>query len=122
MCKFNSLFKTSKGITAIQVKKTKLDTKDFEQLLFNWILLEVSGETIIKYILLMDSKYNNKDLIFEKSAKTMYEEIVSSNEGAKSLKSKVKKTLGEDFVKFEKAYNKIKIIYCIVLHSEFRIA
>ncbi|RKD30822.1 hypothetical protein [Lacrimispora algidixylanolytica] len=108
---FNSLLKTSKGITAIQVKKKKLDAKDFKQLLYNWILLEMSDDPITNYILLMDSSYNNSDLIFDKSALTIYDEIVQSNEDVKSLKSQIKNIIDNDFSKFENAYNNIRANY-----------
>ena len=108
---FNSLYKTADGITAIQVKKTKLDSKDFEQLLYNWLLLEMSDKSISKFILLMDSNYNNTDKIFSQSAKSFYEKILESDDDSKSLKSKVKKIGAGDFEKFEKIYNKIKANY-----------
>lgn len=108
---FNSLYKTADGITAIQVKKTKLDAKDFEQLLNNWLLLEMSDKTISKFILLVDSDYNNTDKIFSQSAKSFYEKIIASEDNSNSLKSKVKKITAGDFEKFEKAYNKINSNY-----------
>jgi len=108
---FNSLYETTAGITAIQVKKTKLDTKDFDQLLFNWLLLEMSDKTITKFILLMDSSYNNTDSVFEKSPRTMYNEILIAKDDGKSLKSKVKEKVGVDFDKFERTYNNIKSKY-----------
>lgn len=108
---FNSLYKTSSGITAIQVKKTKLDKKDFEQLLYNWLLLEMSDKTISKYILWVDSSYTNKDEIFSQTLKKLYNDIMKSDDDSKSLKSQVKKITGGDFVKFENAYKKIKSNY-----------
>lgn len=111
-CKnFNSLYKTEQGITAIQVKKTKLNLKDFDQLLYNWLLLEMSDKTISKFILFMDGSYNNSDKIFSQSSKSLFNKIIKSDDDSKSLKSKVKKIVDGDFEKFEKAYNKIKINY-----------
>lgn len=108
---FNSLYKTTAGITAIQVKRKKLNEKDFDQLLYNWLILELSENTIVKYILLIDGSYNNLDLTFAKSAQSMYDEIINAKDDGKSLKCKVKKLIGMDYENFVRVYNEIKNKY-----------
>jgi hypothetical protein len=108
-----SIYKSHDETTAIQVKKTRLSNAKFLNVLFNWLLLEMSDKNISKYILFVDSSYNNEDNLFLKSVDELFAFIENSDKLPTALISKVKSTINSDFSKLETAYNSI--------HSKYQI-
>lgn len=96
---------------AIQVKRTTI-TKDVAmKILLNWILLESSNRNVSKYILLTESFYNNKDIIFEGSLDELFKKIIKSSQKSNATITKVKSLYKDDFKNFEKVVNIIKEKY-----------
>ena len=93
---------------AIQVKRTTI-TKDVAmKILLNWILLESSERNVSKYILLTESAYNNKDIIFESSAEDLFQKIIKSSKNEGATITKVKKLYKNELKNFENIVEKIK--------------
>lgn len=93
---------------AIQVKRTVI-TKDVAmKILLNWILLESSECNVSKYMLLTESSYNNKDIIFESSAEDLFQKIIKSSKGERATITKVKKLYKNELKNFENIIEKIK--------------
>ena len=97
---YNGLLTEDSGISAIQIKHTRLSSDDYEKVLFNWIILESSATTIEKYILFVDQKYGNTDSVFPEDYNKLYQKIVTSNLASTALISKVKKIIDNDYKRF----------------------
>lgn len=96
---------------AIQVKRTSIDASVAQKILLNWILLESSDNGVEKYILVTDEKYDNKDILFNKTAKEMFTIIEKSEKTTRAVIGKIKKKFNNNFSGFEKLYNNIKRKY-----------
>ncbi|SDL24772.1 hypothetical protein [Natronincola ferrireducens] len=96
---------------AIQVKRTSITENTAQKTLLNWILLETSENVVTKYVLLTDQEYNNKDILFNKSAKELFQCIEKSDKSAKAIITKVKNKFKNNFKEFEKKYNSINEKY-----------
>ena len=93
--------------TAIQVKRTSIPESVAQRVLLNWMLLEASENVVTKYVLFTDQKYNNKDIIFNKSAEELFKCVEKSNKSPKAIITKVKIKFKNDFKSFEEKYNSI---------------
>lgn len=79
--------------TAIQVKRTSITESVAKKVLLNWILLEASENVVTKYVLFTDQQYNNKDILFSKSAEELFKCVEKSHSSAKAIITKVKRNL-----------------------------
>ncbi|MGG4144985.1 hypothetical protein ABEW34_17855 [Paenibacillus algorifonticola] len=95
---------------AIQVKRTKITESTTMQILMNWFLLETSEQNVSKYTLFTDSEYGNLDILFSKSAETIFEVVKNSKKTSKATITKVKKKIKE-IDEFIKVYESIKQKY-----------
>lgn len=107
---YNSIFDTSTGITAIQVKHTSLSTEDYEKVLFNWIILQNEKKEVNKFVLLVDKQYNNSDKVFPDDLKCLYNKIISSK-SRKGLIFQVKQIINNSYNTFEDICKKIQNSY-----------
>lgn len=112
--KFRNLIVSPKGTKAIQVKRTAITEKIAKQVLFNWILLEGSDESITDYILFTDSSYENSDIVFEVSAEELYSEVLDTKKTQKATIAKVKKKYEKDKQGFIDVYDAVKNKYTFV--------
>lgn len=112
--KFRNLITSSEGTKAIQVKRTSINESIAKQILFNWILLEDSGESITDYILFTDSLYNNNDIVFDISADDLYLEVLKTKKTQKATIAKVKGKYEKDKQGFVDIYEAIKGKYTFV--------
>lgn len=108
---FISKLLTINSNIAIQVKRTGITNAVAQQVLLNWILLESSENNISEYLLFTDSEYDNKDIIFKKSATELFDIIVDSDKQKNATISKVKKLYKDNYTDFEKIYEEIKRKY-----------
>lgn len=111
---FRNMIITSDGIKAIQVKRTSISEAVSKQIILNWILLEGSGESVTDYILFTDDAYNNRDIVFDISAESLFDEVLSTQKNLKSTIGKVKKKYKKDKVKFVETFDTIKAKYSFV--------
>lgn len=93
--------------TAIQVKRTSIPEGIAQKVILNWMLLEASENVVTKYVLLTDKQYNNKDILFNKSAEELFKCVEKSDKSVKAIITKVKKKFKNDFKNFEEKYNSI---------------
>lgn len=108
---FKSTFLSDEANQAIQVKRTTI-TKDVAmKILLNWILLESSNRNVLKYILLTESAYNSKDIIFEGSVEELFQKIINSSKKGNATVTKVKNLFKTNFEDFENIINTIKEKY-----------
>ena len=107
---YNSIFDTSSGITAIQVKHTSLSTEDYEKVLFNWIILQNEKKEVNKFVLLVDKQYNNSDKVFPDDLTSLYNKIISSK-SRKGLIFQVKQIINNNYNTFEDICKKIQNAY-----------
>lgn len=112
--KFRNLIISPKGTKAIQVKRTTITEKIAKQVLFNWILLEGSDETITDYILFTDSSYKNNDIVFDVSAEDLYSEVLKTKRISKATIAKVKEKYEKNKQGFIDIYEAIKDKYTFV--------
>lgn len=108
---FRSLYKSTNGYYAIQVKRTKISKSSRNKLLFNWLLLESKNINISKYILYTEAEYGNKGKIFDSSYEDLYKEVVNSEKKSNALISRVKSVYENKAEKFKEAYEKIRDNY-----------
>jgi hypothetical protein len=97
--------------TAIQVKRTSIPEGVAQKVLLNWMLLEASENVVTKYVLFTDQQYNNKDILFNKSAEELFKCVEKSDNSAKAIITKVKKKFKNNFKNFEEKYNSINEKY-----------
>lgn len=109
--KFISTIASNNFNTAIQVKRTSISKNVALKILLNWLLLESSKNNVSKYVLLTDSEYNNKDIVFDKSIDEVFQIVVKSDKKINATISKVKKLYKDDYENFEKVYKAIKEKY-----------
>lgn len=107
---YNSIFDTSSGITAIQVKHTSLSTEDYEKVLFNWIILQNEKKEVNKFVLLVDKQYYNSDKVFPDDLTSLYNKIISSK-SRKGLIFQVKQIINNSYNTFEVICKKIQSAY-----------
>lgn len=112
--KFRNLIVSPKGTKAIQVKRTAITEKIAKQVLFNWILLEGSDESVTDYILFTDSSYENSDIVFAVSAEDLYSEVLDTKKTQKATIAKVKKKYEKDKQGFIDVYDAVKNKYTFV--------
>lgn len=112
--KFRNLIVSPRGTKAIQVKKTAITEKIAKQVLFNWILLEGSDESVTDYILFTDSSYENSDIVFEVPAEDLYLEVLDTKKTQKATIAKVKKKYEKDKQGFIDVYDAVKNKYTFV--------
>ncbi|APQ76665.1 hypothetical protein [Clostridium botulinum] len=112
---FFSSIKSSNSNIAIQVKRTSITEIVAQKVLLNWILLELSGNEIDKYILATNQKYNNEDILFNKTAEEVFLCVKESNRNGRAVITKVKNKFNNDFARFKKVYYTIKMKYEFVL-------
>ena len=112
--KFRNLIVSPKGTKAIQVKRTAITEKIAKQVLFNWILLEGSDESITDYILFTDSSYENSDIVFAVSAEELYSEVLDTKKTQKATIAKVKKKYEKHKQGFIDVYDAVKNKYIYV--------
>ncbi len=105
---YNEIFNTDSGITALQVKQTKLSAEDYEKVLFNWIILNNEQHDIEKYVLVVDKQFENIDCVFPSDYKVLFDKILSSNKNGKALITKVKKLINGNYTLFCEICDKIK--------------
>ncbi len=105
----NIIFKPNNE--AIQVKHTSLTKKNYEKMMFNWLLLENSNYEINKYILVTKKCYGNSENIFEEGTEKLFKKIVKSNKKENALISKVKEIYKENYNSFKLNYENIKKKY-----------
>jgi hypothetical protein len=96
---------------AIQVKRTTITKDVATKILLNWILLESSVSNVSKYILLTETAYNNKDIIFEGSVEELFQKIIKSNQKNNATVTKVKSLYKSDLMSFKDVVSKIKEKY-----------
>ncbi|MDM5336369.1 hypothetical protein QUF84_03865 [Fictibacillus enclensis] len=106
---FCSYFKTSKETKVVQVKRTKINTKTKDKLLFNWLILQSRNPSISKYILYTEDEYSNSSEIFYNSPKDLYKKVIASNSKANALISQVKEIYGDNLEAFITDYKKIQM-------------
>lgn len=109
---YNELLKTPSGIKALQIKHTKLYEKDYENVLFNWIILCASNINIDEFILIADKSYGNTGNVFPADLKLFYDKIVSAEKNSSALISQVKKIINTD-------YERLRII-CETINSKYK--
>jgi hypothetical protein len=105
--KFISKIKGGGINKAIQVKRTSISAEVAQKVILNWMLLESSENMVTKYVLFTDQKYNNSDILFNKSAEELFKCVIDSTSNAKALITKVKKIYKNDFINFKEKYNSI---------------
>ncbi|EPB8165713.1 hypothetical protein ACRTAK_001314 [Clostridium perfringens] len=108
---FRSILKRNNDITAIQVKRTTVNISVAKKTLLNWILLEKSSEEVLEYVLFTDSEYNNEDIMFEISARNLFDEVEATTKSKKSTIGKVKDIFFNRWADFEYTYNLVKKKY-----------
>ncbi|SDQ27008.1 hypothetical protein [Virgibacillus salinus] len=97
--------------TAIQVKRTNITEGVANKVLLNWILLESSSNKVNRYVLFTDDEYENKDIMFNKSAKEMFRIICESKKDSRATITKVKNLFKDRFDEFEEIILSIKDKY-----------
>ncbi|TDL70017.1 hypothetical protein E2R58_12905 [Paenibacillus amylolyticus] len=105
----NKIVGSTTNIT-MQVKRTTITQNSAMKVLLNWILLESSEHEVSKYTLFTDSVYNNKDILFNDSAETIFESIKNSKKTSKATVTKVKNKYKE-IEEFKNVYNSIQSKY-----------
>lgn len=108
---YNEIFNSDLGITALQVKQTKLSADDYEKVLFNWIILNNEYDEIEKYVLVVDKAYGNIDGVFPSDYKALFDKIIRTDKSNKALIAKVKKIVNGDYTLFCEICNTIKEKY-----------
>lgn len=108
---FRSILFSKDTNQAIQVKRTKISNDVAMKILLNWILLENSENNIKIYILLTESVYNNKDIIFNKTIDEVYQTIISSKKKKNATITKVKDLYKNKYEDFIKIYDAVKEKY-----------
>lgn len=108
---FRSILSSEVSNQAIQVKRTTITNDVALKILLNWILLENSNNNVTKYILLTESAYNNKDILFDKTIEEVYQIIISSKKKKNATITKVKDLYKNKYDVFEKIYDAVKAKY-----------
>lgn len=115
---FISKIKGSASNMAIQVKRTSIPEGVAQKVLLNWMLLEASENVVTKYVLFTDQQYNNKDILFNKSAAELFKCVEKSDNNPKAIITKVKKKFENDFKNFEEKYNSINVKHEFISSSD----
>ena len=108
---YNGIFNSPSGITALQVKRTRLSKDDYEKVLFNWIILNNSSSNIEKFVLLVDKSYGNVDSVFPADLSTLYNKIIISDSNRNALITQVKDIINNDYALFTQLCDSIKDKY-----------
>lgn len=95
------------AVEVFQVKQTNVTEKVGRQVLYNWLLAYNQRPEITKFILYIADDYKFSRAAFTNDPKIEYENIISSNQSANALVSRVKKIYTGNFEKFEKDYKLI---------------
>lgn len=109
--KVNSIYTSSEGISAMQVKHTSLSNDDFERVLFNWIILQNEKENINKYRLVVDESYGNTDDLFSIDMQTLFTKINKTKARNSALIKKVHNIIDNDFATFDNICKSIMAKY-----------
>lgn len=82
---------------AIQVKHTKLTKESIQQLLLNWLYIELDINNITEYTLVTATEYENKEEdISTFNIDQLYQNIITTEKSKRSLIRKVKDRLNND--------------------------
>lgn len=108
---YKCIIKEQDTNVAVQVKRTSITNASAEKILYNWLLVEKAHDNISKYVLFTDKEYDNKDIIFNRDIKKLYDKINASDKNANALITMVKNLFNEDFDEFKLIYQQIKDKY-----------